>query len=71
MKPTIPRLFYAHRELQTAQREARGAWEAYYAAPEHWDRSQVTCALNRATEAQSRAVRAQAKYSELKAKYNE
>jgi hypothetical protein len=71
MKPTIPRLFYAHRAWQTAQREALSAWDAYYMTPSHWDDTdaQRLCALNRATAAQSRAVQAQAAYQELKAKY--
>jgi hypothetical protein len=73
MKPTHAEVYHAHRNWQTAQREALDAWDAYYMTPAHWDDtdSQKLCALNRATEAQSRAVRAQAKYSELKVKYHE
>jgi hypothetical protein len=70
MKPTHAELSHAHRKWEATQREARGAWAAYYAAPAHWDPSQRLCALNRATEAQSRAVQAESVYRELKAKYD-
>ena len=71
MQTTHAELFHAHRNWQTAQSQAVEAWQQYYGSPEHWDREQVTCALNRATAAQTRAVQAESVYRELQKEYNE